>query len=112
MVKIESAYLNADQEAKLNDLLRVAERYTGERYRQFSSRIPRGFGSMRVLFEALPCFNALAKFADSILESGGTLQREIVRALNGFIDVFNHEYEQVVNGTQKFVSEQMEKYQE
>ena len=111
MVKIESAYLNADQEQKLNNLCNVSEKYTGRPFKQFSQRIPRGLGSMRVLFEAMPNFDALCGVEEALLEAGQKVPDEVKFALDGYVEVFNHEYKQVMTGTQEFVPEYLERFQ-
>jgi len=100
-VNIESAYLNADQEQKVENVINLAKD-RGFNVNFGKVQIPKGLGSMRVLVEASSA--CLYLMLCNLREDS----EEIENAVNQFEEVYNREYDQVVAGTQKFVAEREE----
>lgn len=112
MAEFESAYLNADQEQKLKNVVNLAEKLTPFRYRNIQGRvqIPKGLGTIRCVIEGLQAASALEAYLEEVKK---TPYQDIEDALRYFYeDVYNHEIEQIKNGKQVFVAEKDEAKQE
>lgn len=112
MVRIESAFLNADQEQKLNNVINLAEKLAGFKFRDIQGRVqvPKGLGSIRVVMEGLQAAHALESWLE---EAKATPYEDIEKALEVFYgDVVEHELEQIEDGVQRFVAERDEATQE
>ena len=118
MADLQSAYLNEDQERKLNALIDAAEEKTGVGFRRgialTKEQKASGLGTIRVVLESMQAREALVRHI-AALESGAietelTRLKRIVRDFDQ--DVYAHELDQLQKGTQKFVAEKDEATQE
>ena len=114
-----SAYLNAEQELILNKLIETAEEKTGlafqhRRLGTLSKHPADGTGTIRIVVEALPQRDALERYADALEANGVEAEIKRIRDLVKDFDVkvYQHEMNQIKNGTQVAVPEQLESTQE
>lgn len=106
-VNIESAYLNADQETKLERLSQVYEKVTGKKFVPHNiGDFPPQWKTMRILLEMRYMRDELEKFTVE------ELLADVANAVAGYDEVFVHELEQVRTGTQEFVPENLEASQD
>lgn len=101
---IESAWLNADQEQKVENVLNLGKELGI--YKEYNQEVPATFRSMRMLFETRVVRDGLQDFVDYIKKGGGL--DAIENAIKQFDEVYAHELNQVRTGTQKFVPENQE----
>lgn len=114
MADIQSAYLNEDQERKLDALIDAAEELTGVGFRQgvalTKEQKESGYGTIRVVLESMQARDALVRHIAAL--KSGSIETEIERLeriVRDFdVDVYAHEIEQLQAGTQKFVAERDE----
>ncbi len=107
MTKIQSAYLNANQEQAVNNVLRFAKNLLGFTPRFGRIQVPKGFETIRVVVEASQSRDALVDYIAQ-LERGQALIADLKNAVKQFDAVVEHEIEQISSGTQEFVAERDE----
>ncbi len=99
-IKIESAYLNGDEEQKVNNAVSVLQT-KGVEIPFGEVQIPRELASIRVLLEV----NAGLYRAE---EAGVAFTETEMIAINLFYRVLRKEMGQIATGTQEFVAEKDE----
>ena len=118
MADLQSAYLNEDQERKLDALIDAAEEKTGVGFRRgialTKEQSAAGLGTIRVVLESMQARDALVRHIEAL--KSGTIETEIERLeriVRDFdVDVLDHELAQLEAGKQQFVAERDEANQE
>lgn len=108
MSKVESAFLDKDQEQKVNNVLELAKKHIGFIPAFGKTQVPEGFRTLRVLIESEQARDSLQVLVDRMKE-GVALLPEIENAIKEFDGVMKEEISQVESGTQKFIAEKDEK---
>ncbi len=107
MAKIQSAFLNADQEQAVNNVLTHAKTHLGFSPAFGRIQVPSGLGTIRVVIEASQSRDALVDYIEK-LKSGQGLIAELENAVKQFDEVVEHELVQIAEGTQEAVAERDE----
>ena len=110
MTKIESIYLNEDEEQKVSNIINLAEKF-GFKVDFGRVQIPKGLGSIRVVIEAKTARDYL-EFLQGV-EFFNEKEDDLVDiTINQFNEVLRKELRQIRTGKQKAVAERDEATQE
>lgn len=107
MVKIDSAYLNADQEAAVSDILTLAKGY-GFNVSFGKIFVPEKLKTIRVVLEAKVARDYLATVYKWMAFDSNSAKRSFREIIGLFDKVLKDETKQIRTGEQEFVAEKDE----